>query len=98
MSSVRFDASPGSNTSGSRLRVDVPVRSELKRNAASATPTAVLRPSSATAMPTKPTADAWTSPVEPKLPAENVDGAREACEHAAHRHRHDVAPVDLIPA
>jgi len=51
---VRFVASSGSNTAGSRLRTDVPLSRPPNRSAANSVPTAVLRPSSATAMPRKP--------------------------------------------
>ena len=61
---VRFEASSGWKTAGSRLRVDVPFRSAPKSSAERPTPTAVLRPSSATAIPVKPIVDAWMSLVE----------------------------------
>ena len=51
---ARLEARSGGKNSGSRLREAVPVWSAAKRSAESATPTAVLRPSSATAMPMKP--------------------------------------------
>ena len=52
--SVRFVASSGGNTAGSRLRTDVPLSSAPNSSALNSTPIAVLRPSSATAMPMKP--------------------------------------------
>jgi len=51
MISVRLLASSGRNTSGSRLRVEVPVLRAPKSSAARKMPTAVLRPSRATAIP-----------------------------------------------
>jgi hypothetical protein len=48
---VRFEASEGSKIVGSRFRCEVPLRSAPNRRAAATVPTAVLRPSSATAMP-----------------------------------------------
>jgi hypothetical protein len=50
---VRFVASSGSKIVGSRLRWEVPVSRAPKSNAAATVPPAVLRPSSATAMPKK---------------------------------------------
>ena len=54
MIQVRFVASEGSKIVGSRLRCDVPLSSAPNRRAAATVPTAVLRPSSATAIPMKP--------------------------------------------
>ena len=55
MMSVRFAASSGAKTDGSRLRTDVPLTSAPNSSAAEAAcPIAVLRPSSATAMPRNP--------------------------------------------
>ena len=54
MIQVRLTASAGSKTVGSRLRTDVPVTSAPKNRAENRTPTAVLRPSRATAMPRNP--------------------------------------------
>ena len=51
---VRFVASSGSKIVGSRLRCEVPVSRAPKSSAATTVPLAVLRPSSATAMPKKP--------------------------------------------
>ena len=51
---VRFEASSGSKIVGSRLRWDVPLSSAPNSSAANNVPTAVLRPSSATAIPKKP--------------------------------------------
>ena len=58
---VRFWASDGSKTAGSRLRVDVPCSSAPNRSAAAHVPTAVLRPSRATAIPMKPSEPTWMS-------------------------------------
>ena len=54
---VRFDASSGLKISGSRFRVDVPVTSDANSIAAKPIPIALLRPSSATAIPTKAICD-----------------------------------------
>ena len=54
MIDVRAVASSGGNTSGSRLRTEVPVRSAPNSSAEKNVPIAVLRPSSATAMPRNP--------------------------------------------
>ena len=59
--SVRLPASCGGKTVGSRPRVEVPFTSAPKSSAERPTPTAVLRPSSATAIPMKPTFDTWMS-------------------------------------
>ena len=98
--SVRFDASSGRKISGSRLRVDVPVVSAAKSSAASPTPIALLRPSSATAIPTKRDLrrDQHVVRVDPVLPAEDVDRAREAGEPARDRHREEVVPRHRDPA
>jgi hypothetical protein len=75
---------------GSRLRVDVPVSSAPKSSAASPTPTAVLRPSSATAIPMKPMFETCTSSTPSReLPAENVEGAGKAGKRPRDRHRDD---------
>ena len=58
---VRFVASSGSKIVGSRLRTDVPLSSAPNSSAATTVPPAVLRPSSATAMPRKPTWEIWMS-------------------------------------
>ena len=57
----RFPASSGGKTLASICRDDVPVWSAAKRSAEKKIPIAVLRPSSATAMPTNPTALTWMS-------------------------------------
>ncbi len=54
---VRFVASCGSKIDGSRLRTDVPLSSAPNSSAATTVPPAVLRPSSATAIPKNPTCD-----------------------------------------
>src|SRR3954454_10816729 len=58
---ARLAARSGRKMDGSSCRPEVPFRSAPKSSAASPTPTAVLRPSSATAIPTKPIVDARTS-------------------------------------
>ena len=50
----RFSANSGSKTLGSSWRDDVPTCSAPKSRAANRIPTALLRPSSATAIPVKP--------------------------------------------
>jgi hypothetical protein len=57
----RFAASSGSKIVGSRLRPDVPVSSAPNSSAEKHTPIAVFLPSSATAMPMKPSSEARTS-------------------------------------
>ncbi len=52
---ARLPASSGGKTVGSSDRVDVPTCRPPKSSADSAIPIAVLRPSSATAMPMNPT-------------------------------------------
>jgi hypothetical protein len=59
MMMARLEARSGGKKAGSRLRDAVPVCSAANRSAESPTPTAVFRPSSATAMPMKPICDAW---------------------------------------
>ena len=51
MISVRFVGELGLEDVGSRLRTEVPLSSAPNSSAATAVPIAVLRPSSATAMP-----------------------------------------------
>ena len=58
---VRLDASAGSKIDGSRERVDVPVVSAPNSRAENSVPIAVLRPSSATAIPEKPSVESWMS-------------------------------------
>ena len=65
--SERFPACSGmSNASGGMFRDAVPLSSAAKTSADRPTPSAVLRPSSATAMPVKPMRDDWMSenPIE----------------------------------
>ena len=63
------------------------------------TPTAVLRPSSATAIPMKPIVrDVDVVRVESELPAEHVHRAREAREAAGDRHREEVVARDADAA
>ncbi len=80
MISVRLLASAGSNTVGSRLRTDVPVSSAPNSSAAKTVPIAVLRPSSATAMPRNPICEIWTSLVAMRncQPSTSSDPARPA--------------------
>ena len=61
MIDVSAPASSGWKTAGSRLRTDVPVSSAPNSSAENSVPIAVLRPSSATAMPRKPIWETWTS-------------------------------------
>ena len=61
MIEVSAPASSGGNTSGSRLRTEVPVSSAPNSSAENNVPTAVLRPSRATAIPRKPICVTWTS-------------------------------------
>ena len=92
-------ASSGGKISGSRFREDVPVWSAAKRSAARPMPTAVLRPSSATAMPMKPIVEPWIwVDVEPELPAEDVERAGEPGEAPGDRHRQEVVAGDADPA
>ena len=63
MISVRFPASCGSKTLGSSWRLEVPTVRAPKSSAAKKTPTALLRPSSATAIPRKPTFETRMSEV-----------------------------------
>ena len=58
---MRFVASSGAKIVGSRLRTDVPLSSAPNSSAAITVPPAVLRPSSATAIPKKPTWEIWMS-------------------------------------
>src|SRR5580765_1991269 len=59
MITARLPPTPGAKIVGSRFRDAVPVCSAAKRSAESPTPTAVFRPSSATAMPMKPMFAPW---------------------------------------
>ena len=94
--SVRFDASSGWKIEGSRLRVDVPLTSAAKSSAESPTPTAVLRPSRATAIPTKPICEARdVARRDVELPAEDVERSGKAGEHAGDRHREHVVARDV---
>ena len=80
MIQVRLTASAGSNTAGSRFRTDVPVTSAPKNRAENSTPDAVLRPSSATAMPRKPIWVLWMSLVATRncQPSTSSEPARPA--------------------
>ena len=86
MMSVRFEASSGSKIVGSRLRCDVPLSSAPNSSAAASVPPAVLRPSSATAMPMKPTLrDGWMSLVamwncQPRTSSEPASPAKSAAD------------------
>ena len=86
------------------LRVEVPRRrarraSPPKRSAASATPIAVLRPSSATAMPTNAIVAPWMSPVASRncQPSTSTAPARPG-EGAGDRHREEVVARDADAA
>ena len=59
--SVRLSARFGLKISGSRFLVDVPVSRAPNKSAAKPTPTAVFRPSRATAIPMNPMVEIWTS-------------------------------------
>jgi hypothetical protein len=59
MITARLDPTPGAKIVGSRLRDAVPVCRAANRSADSPTPTAVFRPSRATAMPMKPMFAPW---------------------------------------
>ncbi len=97
--SVRFEASSGWKTSGSRFRVEVPVSSDAEEERAEADADAVLRPSSATAIPTNPSCDVWMSPVESRnCHPSDVDRACEPGERTRDRHRHEVVPRDADAA
>ena len=86
-------ASAGSKTSGSRLRTDVPVSSAPNSSAENSVPTAVLRPSRATAMPRKPTSEIWTSLVATRncQPSTSSEPASPANSAADRHHEHVVA-------
>ena len=78
---VRLVASSGSKIVGSRLRCDVPLNSAPNNSAATAVPLAVLRPSSATAIPKKPTCEIWMSLVatwnsQPRMSIEPASPAK----------------------
>ena len=97
--SVRFDASSGWKISGSRFRVDVPVRSAPKRSAAR--PDADRRVAAEQRDRDADEADLRRLDVagrEPELPAEDVDRAREAGERAGDRHREEVVARDVDAA
>ena len=88
---VRFDASSGWKTSGSRLRVDVPVNSAPNRSAARPRSDRRVPPEQRHRDPGEP--DHRRLDVtrgQPELPAEDVDRAREAGERARDRHRQEV--------
>ena len=99
MISVRFCASAGSKIDGSRLRCDVPLLSAPNSSAAATVPLAVLRPSSATAIPRKPTSDAWMSFVASRncQPRMSMPPARPA-KIAADRHDLHVVARDVHAA
>src|SRR5439155_12239839 len=59
MMTARLPPTPGAKMVGSRLRDAVPVCKAAKRSAARPTPTALLRPSRATAIPMKPMFAPW---------------------------------------
>ena len=95
---VRFPARPGSITLDCRPWV-VPKSSAPKSSAPRTTPTAVLRPSSATAMPRKPTGrDRDVGDAEAVEAAEHVEPAGEAGERARDRHRADQVLAHADPA
>ena len=91
-------ASSGSMTFDERPCV-VPKRSAPKRSAPKPTPTAVLRPSSATAMPEEADrADGDVGCAEVVEVAEHVERAGEAGEGAGDRHRADQVLLHADPA
>ena len=90
---ARAGRSPGRG-SGSRS----PLTSAPKRSAEKATPTAVFRPRSATAMPTNPTVETWMSLVESGTASRGCRCAREAGEGSGDRHREEVVPRDADAA
>ena len=77
---MRLAASSGSNTDASRFRCEVPEIRAPNRSADAATPTAVLRPSSATAMPKNPIWVIWMSFVATRncQPSTSSEPARPA--------------------
>ena len=78
---------------------DVPKSRAPNSSAAKKTPTAVFRPSSATAIPRKPTCETGMSRRrDAELPAEHVDRAGEAGERARDRHRQEVVLLDVDAA
>ena len=88
---ARLEARSGGKYAGSRLRDAVPVSSAAKSSAARPTPTAVFRPSSATAMPMKPTVEPWICVVSSRnsQPTMSSAPARPA-KSAGDRHREEV--------
>ena len=96
---ARLEARSGGKKAGSRFRDAVPVSRAANRSAARPTPTAVFRPSSATAMPMKPIVRALDRcDVEAELPPEDVEGAREPGEEPGDGHREEVVLRDADPA
>ena len=96
---ARLDARSGGKYDGSRFRDAVPVSSAANRRAARPTPTAVLRPSRATAMPTKPTVDAEICVVSTRNSQPMTSSAPcEAGEQAGDRHREEVVAGDADAA
>ena len=96
---VRLPASSGWKTVGSRLRVEVPVKSAPKSSAAKKMPTRVASPEQRDGDPMKPICDALDDgQVEVELPAEDVDPAGEPGEGAGDRHRQEVVPRDADAA
>ena len=77
---MRFAASSGSKTDASRFRCEVPLSSAPNSSADAAVPSAVLRPSSATAMPEKPSVAIWMSLVASRncQPSTSSEPARPA--------------------
>ena len=96
---ARLDARSGGKYDGSRFRDAVPVSSAAKSSAARPTPTAVLRPSSATAMPMKPTVEAWICVVSRRnsQPTMSSAPARPA-KQPGDRHREEVVAGDADAA
>ena len=89
----RFSASSGSKTVGSSWRDDVPTWSAPKSSAASRMPTALLRPSSATAMPVNPRRLVSKSLMSTsyRQPSRSTPPARPG-ERARDRHGEEVVP------
>ena len=98
---ARLDADDRAGSiDGSRFRDAVPVSSAANKRAAERpTPTAVFRPSSATAMPMKPIVRRRICRrVDTELPAEDVERPGEAGEQPGDRHREEVVAGDADPA
>ena len=91
--SVRLPASSGWKTSGSRLRVDVPLSSAPKSSARERHADRRVPPQQRDRDPDE--ADRRVLDVdhaEPELPAEHVERAADPRERAGDRHREEIAP------